>query len=224
MWRLQTVSILVLFLAAAHSRAGIVVDHPPLNTGGGASDTAFDDGFVPWQRVADDILLGSAANIRRISFWGFYNADNPPATETMRVRFYGDNTGLPDDNNILFEESFFNPSRIATGRTVFTGINPDEYVYQVDLSAPLSLAANTTFWLEIVQIGDASTHFRWEISQADQNGQAFINPITGNWRETFPDLTADTAFQLSTIPEPTTIALFVLGWLLLEKRRGRREE
>ena len=68
---------------------GIVVDHPPLNTGGLASDTLLIDMFNNeiWQRVADDIILGSTATIRRINWWGFYDQDNPAPTETMRIRF-----------------------------------------------------------------------------------------------------------------------------------------
>ena len=180
-------------------------------------------GQPSWQRIADDILLDSAVTIRRINWWGFYNLDNPPVTETMRIRFYGarEVDGLPDDSNIVFEESFLNPSRIATGRTVFTGVDPDEYIYQVNLTPPIQLDAATPYWLEIVQIGDVDTAFRWEVSQAEQNGQAFINEATVDWRSTLPSLTADTAFQL-IIPEPSVFGLCICGFLFL-RRRGVTE-
>ena len=53
MWRFQIVSVLALFTVATPSRAGVVVDHPPLNTGGPASDTEFLNMFgqPSWQRL-----------------------------------------------------------------------------------------------------------------------------------------------------------------------------
>ncbi len=204
--------------------SGVIVDHPPLNTGGLASDTLLIDMFGNeiWQRVADDFVLGGAATIRRVNWWGFYHLDNPPATETMRIRFYGARAsdGLPDDNNVLFEESFLDPQRTATGRTVFTGVDPDEYIYQVDLTTPITLAATTPYWLEIVQVGDVDTHFRWEFSGPAPIGLAFVNPGVPDWQET--TFSADNAYELSTVPEPSALGFFICGSLFL-RRRGVTE-
>ncbi|MFH1419807.1 MAG: PEP-CTERM sorting domain-containing protein [Planctomycetota bacterium] len=201
----------------------IVVDHQPYPYGGGASDTAYVGGYT-WQRIADDILLMESATICHINWLGYYVMDNPPATETMRIRFYGarDGDGLPDDDNIVYEESFLNPSRIATGQTVWVGVYPDEYLYEVNLSTPATLEADTPYWLEIAQIGDPETMFGWEFSLADLNGQAFINPATVDWRAT-SSIMADTAFQLLTVPEPSALGLVSLGMILVGKRRGRKK-
>ncbi len=212
---------LVLLVVSAPTLAGIVVSHPPLPTGGPASDTAFDDGFVPWQRAADDFVLDSPATILRVNWWGFYNQDNPPATETMRIRFMGarPGDGLPDENNVVFEDSFLNPSRSATGQVIATGVLPAEYLYEVDLASPAELDGNTPYWLEIVQIGDPQTHFRWEFSFTDQNDFAFINPIVEDWMPAH--LGGDLAFQLSTIPEPSACLLSLLGTVLLINQSRR---
>ena len=206
-------------------RGPIVVDHPPLNSGGGGSDTAFRDmfGTPVWQRVADDFTLAAPADIRRITWWGFYDQNNPPATETMRIRFYGarPGDGLPDENNILFEQSYLNPSRIATGRQIGVGIAPDEIRYEVDVAGPIQLGANTPYWLEVVQIGDLDTHFRWEFSLPDGRGLAFINPNVPDWQETAFD--ANAAFQLSTIPEPTTGMLCLMAGGILAGVSRRKE-
>ena len=165
-------------------------------------------------------MVDNASLIRRVNFWGFYSADNPPATETMRIRFYGDNTGLPDDNNILFEQSFLNPSRTWTGRIVFVGVDPKEYLFQVDLTTAFHLEAGTLYWVEIVQIGDVDTRFRWEFSGPASVGLAAINAGTPVWHES---IDAHNALQLSTVPEPSALGLILLALVLVGIRRSRKE-
>jgi len=210
--------------------ADIVVDHQPYPSGGLASDTAFTpDPSLPgvsWQRVADDFVLTEPAIIRQVNFWGFYNADNPPASETMRLRFLGarQSDGLPDESHVVREQSVQNPPRTWTGRLVATGIAPREYLFTASLESELQLEANVYYWLEIVQDGAMETRFRWEFSRADRNGQAFINQAVGGWRTTLPGGALDTAFQLSTIPEPSAFVLFMLGLFLGGKPFRRREQ
>ena len=84
----------------------------------------------------------------------------------------------------------------------------------VDLSTPLSLAPDAPLWLEITQIGDIDTTFRWEFSTVPSPmGLALINPTTVDWKETA--INAHNAFQLSTIPEPNTCVLFLTTALLI---------
>lgn len=206
--------------------AEIVIDHPPHNFGGPASDTEFllpPSPGVFWQRLADDFVLPAATTIRRVNFWGFYNDDNPPLNETMRIRFYGARTGdgLPDESQTLYEQSVLNPSRTWTGRFVGTGVIPREYLYSIDLSSPLQLVGGTAYWLEFVQVGDPTTNFRWEFSLAQRNRFAFINnnPGVTDWMLT--TLEGDLAFQLSTVPEATVLVPLVLCLLSTRLRRGR---
>ena len=223
----------ITLLLAAGVRAGIVFEQLPNRTGGPASDTDFIDpgSNQPfWQLEADNVQIDFAADIRRITWWGFYGGDfdeapdahDPPSgPETMRIRFYAPRAsdGLPDSTNILFEESFLNPSREATGFTIAVGQRPLEYQYVVDLGTPFHLAADTLYWLEIVQVGDQASIFRWERGTGLIAGRAFSNPIVPDWSHS----PGSFAVQLSTIPEPSTgLLVMLLCTVQLLRSRGRR--
>lgn len=208
--------------------ATLIVDHPPLNSGGPAADTEFinSSNDPSWQQLADDFQVTQDAVIRRISWWGFYGSSSleevepPPVTETMRARIYGARAsdGLPDDANILFEESFLSPSREATGRIVFVGPGPPEFKFEVDLTSPFALEAGTPYWLEIVQVGDINSLFRWEYGPTERTGHAFRHNLIVDWTHTF-SADADLAFQLSTIPEPISLLIWAIGIVTWGRRK-----
>jgi hypothetical protein len=213
--------VLLAWPGAARGQVGddIIVDHPPLNTGGPAADTEFINMFgqPSWQLSADDILLDAPATVRRVMWWGFYDQDNPPTEETMRIRFYDARPGDGLPGGILFEEYFQNPTRVATGRRVFVSVDPAEYEYTVDMAAPFHLLADTPYWLEIVQVGDIDTAFRWEFAFSDQNGYAFSTPSFPNWRAS--NLDGDLAFRLSSIPEPASVWILAAALMLVNRCR-----
>ncbi len=198
---------------------GVVVDHQPRRAGGQSADSAFINylGQEAWQFIADDFSLVSPGVVRRVAWWGFYYLnEEPPATETLRVRFYGSAGGLPDDENILYEELFVDPSRTATGGWIQAGGLPDEYFYEVDLASPVSLEPATPYWLEITQIGDIDSNFLLEYSETDMTGIAARNMSFPEW---YQSLTVDLAFQLSTVPEPGSSGLIIVGLMLIRRRR-----
>jgi hypothetical protein len=206
---------------------GVVWDQQPLNSGGPGADTDFysDSGQQVWQQVADDILLADPATVRRIVWWGFYGGtfsgttEPPDGPETMRLRFYDarPSDGLPGAT--LYEESFLDPSRTATGRIVFA-TGGAEYIFELDLTTPFDLDGGEAYWLEVVQVGDVDSHYRWEVSPGTGTPFAFINPWVPDWQRT--TLTANVAFQLSTVPEPAAFVLFVFGFVLARGRNRRR--
>ncbi len=210
-------------------RGGLVWDQQPLNTGGPGADTDFysNSGQRVWQQVADDILLPSAATIRRIAWWGFYGGNfsgttlPPTGPETMRLRFYDARPSDALPGQTLWEESFLNPSRTATGRNIAAN-SAAEYVFEADLTTPFDLDAGVPYWLEIVQLGDVDSHYRWEYSSGTGTPYAQKNTFFPDWQRT--TLTANIAFQLSTIPEPATLGLFVFGFILVTMRKRRRKE
>jgi len=215
---------MVCALATAPAQGDVVFEIPPTLSGGPASDTEFinSSGDPSWQLLADNFILPSPVQlIRRVSAWAFYNENTPPASETLRVRFYDarPTDGLP--GNILFEESFLNPYRVPTGNMIIAENNFDEYFFQMDLSLAILLEAKTTYWLEVVQVGDISSAFRWETGFRDLDGLAFINPFVPDWQLTNGN--SDLAFQLSTIPEPSALGFFLLGASMVGRRRSRRE-
>lgn len=214
------------FTAGAGVEAGIIVDHQPHPYGGFGSDTLFPSSFggqPVWQQVADDFVLLAPGVVTDVNFWGFYNADNPPATETMRIRFYESNSTDDLPGNMLKEVSIQNPSRVWTGGWIGDGIIPREYFYQVPLASPMAFDAGVKYWMEVVQIGDITTTFRWESSVSVFNGLATANWIHNSWRNTFPNGPADAAFQLIS-PEPTSLAMLALGLVFTSWRRrsGKR--
>lgn len=207
---------------------GIVFQQPPTFLGGPGSDTEFisaASGQQVWQLIADNVVLDSTADIRRITWLGFYGGsgqphDPPDGPETMRIRFHGarPSDGLPDDDNMIFEESFLNPSRTPTGNLVNVGGFPEEFFFEVDLSDPVTLEASTLYWLEIVQVGDVDSHFRWENGFGLVDNFAFVNGNVPDWQSTIGSL----AFQLSTIPEPSSGLLVCWGAMLVARRPARR--
>lgn len=201
---------------------GVVFEQVPNQLGGPPSDTSYTIFGQPeaTQQVAEDIVLDAPAAIRRIRWFGFYNLNNPPIMdELFRLRIYpprpGDN--LPDEPNVLREEFFVDPVRTATGMFIGAPGFPDEYLYQVDLATPFPMLGSTLYWLEIVQIGDFNTAFRWELALGDTGGAAVKGTfVPGDDWMLFS--TTDTSFQLSTIPEPASLAFGVLVACVILKR------
>ena len=203
----------------------IVVEQLPAHSGGYGADTAFRDyvGRPIWQQIADNLLLSETTTIQRVEWYGFYGGPDqnhfPPAgDETMRLRFYsarpGD--GLPGD--VLCEESYLNPSRLATG--VIIDGNAPEYLFGADLSSPVSLVSTVPYWLEIVQVGDLESHFRWEDGYGLVPECAGINNLLPDW-----ELLSDSgqAFRLLTVPEPSALVLLVAASALIATGRRRKE-
>lgn len=217
--KLLVTAALIFAARATPARADIIFDQPPTRVGGSAGDLDFytDSGQEFWQQAADDFTLTSEVVIRRLNWYGFYGGTfsgsvNPPSgSETMRVRVYSarPSDGLP--GLVQYEESFHNPSRAATGMNVVVGGLHPEYYYTADLTTPFAASANTAYWLEVAQADDVDSHFRWEYAQGNATPFAFINPSLSDWTSYPQGSGANFAFQLSTIPEPTTLLLSCLG-------------
>lgn len=228
--------LLVLFGATSMALAGeapwdtvmrggqVLIQHLPTQVGGPASDTEFDFlGSPLWQQLADEIYFSQDSLLSRVDWWGFYNDDNPPLTETMRIRIYEARLGdsLPDETSIVLDTSVTDPFRIATGEQVAVGIGPAEFLYSHHFKDPILLQADTLYWLEIVQLGDITTAFRWEVGTDPLiSGHAFKNPITVDWTHTV-NTVSDQAFVLYAVPEPSVAMLLALGGVLTGVGRRR---
>lgn len=226
----NSVIILGLFLGTLYpgsASASIIVDQLPAQLGGYGSDTEFRDivGNPVWQLVADNIQLTQSAIARNLKFYAFYGGDEqnhaPPAgDEIIRVRFYGARAGdgLPDSGDVLLERTFLNLPLNSTGRTIAVQGGPDEYFFEADLGAGILLMPNTMYWLEIAQIGIPNSTFRWETGFGAVPRFAFKGNATSDEWETF---SGSLAFQLSTVPEPTTVGLVFVGALCVSQRRAK---
>ena len=209
---------------------GVVFDQQPTLSGGPLADTlALDElGYEMWEQGADNIRLSQAATIRRVNWRGFYGVSGqshqpPPGDETMRIRFYAARPGDGLPGGLLLEQSFLNPPRVPTGSEVLAEVRAPEYLYQADLSTPIALSANTIYWLEVVQVGDVNSTFRWESGYGLVSCRAFVSDSIPNWTS----VSGSYAFQLSTLPEPATIALLACAALIVRLpvrgRKGNRQ-
>src|SRR6185436_11525897 len=110
--------------------------------------------------------------------------------------------------------------RTWTGRFILDSGAPREFLYQVDLPVELTLNASR-HWLEIAQVGDINSLFRWEASNFPPlNGQAVNNPIAGDWFAP-QSVVSNTAFQLINLPEPNSVVLVAIAGIALLRRRSR---
>ncbi len=187
-----------------------------------SSDTAYNDDFgQPTSALtADRFSLAQPTSAAcRIVFWSFYGTSfaptdpAPPLSETIRVRLYGESAGLPGD--VLDEAFFIDPPRIATGFLVNEFPRRKEYRYQDELPTCWNLTANTNYWIEVAQVGDLESVFRWENSSGGEFANQF--PIGAPWH-----LSANPtqmAYEIRT-PEPGSGALLVLGVAVIPRRAG----
>ncbi|MBI5763581.1 MAG: hypothetical protein HZA51_08670 [Planctomycetes bacterium] len=232
---IHTNKVLVYVVAFALSsspitHAGIIVDQPPSQYYGFASDTAFynEFGLLRWQKVADDFTLETDTPVRQLTWWAFYGGvagsslDPPTGDETILVRFYAARPadGLP--GVLMRELTVVNVQRVATGRRVGVMGSPEEYRFDIPLSKPFVAVGGSRYWIEIFQMGLDDSLFRWQASLSVTNGCAFINMNVGDWTPVPPNL----AMQLSDIPEPDarSLVVFLSAVVLLQQRFGRRTQ
>ncbi len=217
-------SLALTFEAAADD--GIVVDHSANRIYGWFSDTAIGPPrALQSQQTADNIVLDAAVTVRHVSWWGYYYFDVVPSMDSMRMRFYDSRAldGLP--GNLLVEQNILNPPRAATG------LNPQvpaiipggieivtEYQFAAVLPTPVFLDAQTPYWLEIVQFGGLDSIFGWRGATAEDERTAVAGPGQADRERRFG---FDMAFQLSTIPEPGTLAFILLSLGLAGKTTRR---
>jgi|CXWL01.1.fsa_nt_gi hypothetical protein len=219
----------LLLVVAAPAAGQPLVEHFPYNFGGPGSDTAFfseTTGFMVFQQLADNFTLTAPASIGSVHWWGFYggfqqNHQPPIGDETMRVRFYDARPGDGLPGTMRREETFLNPSRTATGRNVWSDSpQQPEFLYQVNLATPFEAQGNTAYWLEVVQVGDVNSTYRWEYSTTQEDRYAFLKTGMNDWQ--LGSTLRDLAFDLYAVPEPSSLSFFVIGIVLIGRpSRGR---
>ncbi len=232
--RKLVICVLLITLFSANgvspASADLLVENPPLNTGGPDSDTDFIYGPVDpfWQVLADDFLIYSSAQVDRVAWLGFYGGQfygsiqPPPGDETMRIRFHSARPGDGLPGQVLYEQEFLNTSRAATGLLVGDARIHPEYRFEADLATPYSIEPNVRYWIEIAQVGIQTSEFRWEYSPPDGTPYGVMNIDSPDWNST--QTGGNLAFQLWGTPEPHTAALllpptFAVTRLLRSRRR-----
>ena len=203
---------LFLVLAAFAANAGVVYD----NGVAAVNDAFYSDRGIPLVS-ADDFALAAGANtINGIRWSGIYAfANTPPATDAFRIEIFADNGGTPADGPPLIAIDVGGGNRADSGVDL---VGYDVYSYHAAI-APLTLAANTTFWLSISNDTSADGDDDWFWGAGATPGNSFAGP---DEETTWIPIGFNHDFLLTGVPEPATVVLAGLGLAGLGFTAGRR--
>ena len=181
-----------------------------------ASTSDFDPydflGQTYTDQQGDDFVLTSSSTITDIHWWGRYEGDfftsDFIAPDDFTIRIFHITAAVPDPN-FFIELTDLDVQRTPTGDTFIP------YAYSVDIE-PITLMLDTPFLLSIVNntAGDPDW-WQWgaKVTNPDGNGvhrSADLDPwIKGSLTGIVTDY--ELAFQLTTVPEPSTLLLVGMG-------------
>jgi hypothetical protein len=206
-----------LLFAALDARASSILYDQPAGAGSDLShNSSPTNAFGVGQRIADDFVLGAAASISDIHWWGFQLV-GAQDTNDFQFTFYDNNAGAP--GAVLHTSGATN--LVITPTTVGQF---DANFYSADLISAFSASAATTYWVSIFNQKTDLGWF-WIEASAPGNGGRIGTVAGAPWSGT----TDDMAFQLTgtatgaAVPEPATLALLGSGLvgLIARHRRSR---
>lgn len=225
------------FAAALAATSGVVVADdlvysqpqvPGAPAGISLTEGGNDFGFAD-RRRADNFTLGLPSDVDFIRFWGgtesdFFGADNISNVESFNIRIFDDNAGVP--GSIIFEDNISlaatNPT--LTGETVGF-LNASMYRFEAPLSATVSLAANTPYWVSVAAdvinpVGLNFEGWQWAASDIGDDVLAQRN-FDGAGYFVNPNSPRDAAFEFEgvIIPSPGAAGVLALAGLATLRRR-----
>lgn len=223
----QLAALVIAFMTpSALADADTLFYQAPDRLWGLPSDTEWTDsiGLTVSSLGADDFRLTSTETACALRTWIFFGANDvgpfvldPPASQTVRLRFYADASGLP--GGVIHEQTIDNPPLAWTGRTIALVPSRREYRMDIPISGCFTAQADTTYWVEIAQLGDPVSMFRWESARGSNQSHVEQYPIGNAWR-TFNDY--GFAFELLRTPEPGTVWMLGGGAVWLGRAMARR--
>lgn len=178
-----------------------LVQFPPSDSFVSLSDLDTPDDF----EQAETIIFSQDVIVRSLRWWGEYlGAGTIQAdADDFELRVYEDDGGLPDMSSVAtFHLS--NAVRAGTEDAVFTG----RFVYAATLPSPMTLKANTQYWLVIINntVADPDDQWWWSGTDAGDNLRGFRDqPNTGVWGVTSFDQAYELCGNASSLDCPTDL-------------------
>lgn len=210
-----------LFLASTFCAAGSLFDAnaDPDMAGGGVIGGSLS--------AANDFYLTESASLTSVRFWTLESSASVWDGLLVYVLYADDGTGKPTNTVLTGGNVGSSASKVATGeQLVIPGAtaNPyDQYVYDLDLITPYTLAANQRYWLGLY-LGSGSSGIRWQYTSTGYGERPWVNNVNDSdpW---FAQFSQETAFELNPAPAPVpaTALLMLFGLPLASAMRWRRE-
>ena len=215
---MKALVILAFIADPAFGQLGpLIYSQAPNRNFGFASDSLFRDDFgqIQGSLYADRFQVSAAAVLGQLVWYGLYGAQDqgfdpePPISESFRIRLFSQvNSPIPPlqlPADVLYETSTDAVFREFNGAFVN---GRREYRYILNLPMSFTIQPGTPYWLEISQIGDVNSFFRWESSTGGE--RAFEFPLGSTWQMATG---GQLAYELR-VPEPMTgsfVAVVVLA-------------
>jgi len=185
--------------------------------------------------VADDWQCENGLPIVKITWWGTYPDDNDPnlplGTPSRKTDFWigiwdnsDDGSGYSHPGTLRMSYSCEGLQGYKDGFQSQTGLNGYKYEWDVSNIPPLffNQVAGQTYWISIMSVdaGSGPTYWQWKTSSTENVNYAvrgnmspgiWIAPPIGidwsNFTGGTENLGVDMAYELTAVPEPSTVIL-----------------
>ena len=210
----------VVLSSAAASASPIVYSQPVSYSGSWRASESANGVQVFWSY--DNFTLSADRHLTGVTWWGAYvnygtNTLPAPDTTAFEFRFYADAGSKP--GNLLYAQSTSTFTPFYLGGSTVDGEPASVYRLSADLPLAFNAQGGTTYWLSIVSHSATYTPivFAWGVGTGGdalslQNGSGAA----------FQSFNTDRAFQLRSVPEPSSLALVTLAFGTLAIGRFRR--